>query len=99
MFVFRIERNKYRVEDIIKKNAYDELSVAKVGYNIKEIEINGEKRTYLIIEGNDEKIKEKAKELLSEFVKEVEGEETKKIIELVKEDDNNAVKGFGDIFG
>jgi hypothetical protein len=99
MFVFRIERNKDRVEDIIKKNAYDELSVAKVGYNIKEIEINGEKRTYLIIEGNDEKIKEKAKELLSEFVKEVEGEETKKIIELVKEDDNNAVKGFGDIFG
>ncbi len=99
MFVFRIEKGKQQVEDIIKKNAYDELSVAKAGYKIKEIELDGEKRIYLIIEGTDTKIKEKAKELLSEFVKEVDEEETKKVVELVKEEENSAVKGFGDIFG
>ncbi len=87
-------KNKQKLENLIKEHAYEEGSIARRGYSFKELEINGEKKTYLIVEGD-----EKIKEMLDECAEILKDEEKVQVLKKIKEEEESAVKGFGDIFG
>lgn len=95
--VFKVEKqNLQKVKDILLK---DEI-VSKASVMFKESKSLGLEGNhyYCYISGLDEAC-DKAKELTKDLVEVVNEEDTKKIIEKIKFEEESAMTGFGDIFG
>lgn len=97
MKVVFFTKDKAKVDEIVKK---DDLisrqsllwkSVESLGINDK---FSG--GYFLIIDGNENAV-EKAKELLKDLAEIVENSE--KILEKIKEEEEKAIEGFGNILG
>lgn len=91
---------KGELTKILEADPYAEGSFARIGYKTKEGAIIGEDKTkfYLYISGEDRFLKnaeEKLKGLATRTKEDVE----KRIIELIEKEEENAVSGFGEIFG
>lgn len=95
--VFFIEKEKYpqardraSSDDVVSRQSLtfrdsQGLGLEKEGY-------------YLLVSGSDEGIK-KAREILKGLGRELKGEEGKGVTELIKEQEEEAMEGFGGIFG
>lgn len=96
VFVVKPE-NKSKVENIVRR---DEL-ISRQSITIRSAEsLNLDEKYdgyFLIIDG-DEKAVEKANELLKDLCKKIEKDE-KEILDKIKEDEDKAIEGFGNIVG
>lgn len=99
--IYKITKeNLKEAKKTLEENPYDTESFARAGYKLREgkglgMQFDGQ-YVYISAEENlikkfDEKLKEKA-EILS-------GEEFNKVKEAIEKEDENAVQGFGNIFG
>jgi uncharacterized protein YqgV (UPF0045/DUF77 family) len=91
MMVFLV-KDKGKLDELLKENAYTEDSVARMGYNVKEMD----GRVYLVVEGNEE---EKVMAALGNAIERVDEEERERVMAKLKEEEESAVAGFGGIFG
>ena len=99
--VYECENSKRKdLTAILEKDPYDENSFSRKGYKLKEGKILGldNEKIYLYIKA-DEKFFKTLNERLENIVKECDEETTNKIIEKIKEEEEQATSGFGDIFG
>ncbi len=95
--VFFIKKENYgKVKDLVSKD--DLISRQSLVFRDNQSLNLKEEGYYLEIEGNDEAIK-KAREILKDLAKELEGEEKEKILETIKNQEESAMSGFGAIFG
>ena len=85
-------KDKGKLDELLKENAYTEDSVARMGYNVKEMD----GRVYLVVEGNEE---EKVMAALGNAIERVDEEERERVMAKLKEEEESAVAGFGGIFG
>ena len=85
-------KDKGKLDELLKENAYTEDSVARMGYNVKEMD----GRVYLVVEGNEE---EKVMAALGSAIERVDKEERERVMAKLKEEEESAVAGFGGIFG
>ncbi|MDD5022895.1 MAG: hypothetical protein PHU63_01880 [Candidatus ainarchaeum sp.] len=99
--VYECENSKKKdLLKIIEADPYEERSFARVGYKLKDGEVIGQdkEKCYLYIKSDDGffKIAEKK---LEGIVKKCEEKVSKEVIEKIKEEEEQATSGFGDIFG
>ncbi len=99
VFGFPVEK-KADLLAILEADPYAETSFARMGYKLKEgAQVGADpKMLYLYISADELAIKaaeEKIKAIEAVIPKETE----KKVIEEVDKEEDNAVSGFGDIFG
>ncbi|MBN2478503.1 hypothetical protein JXB01_04405 [Candidatus Micrarchaeota archaeon] len=94
-----IEKKK-ELTKVLEENPYEKDSFARIGYKTKEgVQIGlDEKKIYIYISADEGLIK-KADEKLKDLCKEAEREESEKVIKNIKEEEEQATSGFGDIFG
>lgn len=87
-------KNASKVKDILLADPVVSLAsiIAKDGKTL------GKDNYYVYISGLETQCK-KALELTKDSVKVLEGEEKEDIINIIKEEQNNAVIGFGGVFG
>ncbi len=95
-FVYEVVNNG-KLKQVLEENPYEENSFSRIGYQIKE-NIIEDGKTYLYI-NTDEKIMKEKFEKIKELVREVNEDTKRKVCEKIKEENENAAKGFGDIFG
>jgi 6-phosphogluconate dehydrogenase (decarboxylating) len=95
--VFFIEKEKFGGA---KNKLYADELVSKQSITVKDSGALGKDTDgyYIQIDGDEEAIK-KAKELLKELAKEVEGGEADGINNAIDEQESSAADGFGAIFG
>jgi len=86
---------KMKVEEKLKKD--DKVSRASI--TVKDGSVYGKEKTYYFLIEGDEETLSKAKELVKENAEEVTGEEKDEIISKIKEEEENALAGFGAILG
>lgn len=85
------ERNNYKkLEERLKK---DEL-VSGASIRIRTASDFGKEGFYFLVEGTEDKI-QKTKEIAKDLAIIVEGEEKKRVIEKIKEEEEKALEGFG----
>lgn len=99
--VYECENSKKKeLTEILEKDPYAEDSFARVGYKLKDGNAIGqnEKNCYLYIKADEEFLK-KTEEKLKDIVKECEEKTANEIIVKIKEEEEQATSGFGDIFG
>lgn len=95
--IFKVEKkNLQHAKDMLLK---DEL-VSKASVLIKEAKSLGLKEEvyYCYISGLEEACK-RAEKLMKELGKKVSEEDKEKIINLIKQEEESALTGFGNIFG
>jgi len=93
--VLKMDTNNYqKVKDLLLK---DDL-VSRSSMVFKEGTIIGKEGYYCYISGTEEQCK-KALEINKELVEEVEDNDKEEIINKIKEEENRAIEGLGNIFG
>jgi len=95
--VFFIEKEKY--SQARDKASSDEL-VSKQSLTFKDSSSLGLEKEgyYLLVSGSDEGVKA-AKGLLKGLAEELKGDEAEKVRSVIKEQEEEAMAGFGGIFG
>lgn len=95
--MFKIEKKNLQR---VKNTALKDEVVSKASILIKEAKSLGLKETvyYCYISGLEEACK-KAEELMKDIGEKVSEENKEKIIKLIKQEEESALTGFGDIFG
>ena len=95
--VFFIEKDKYpqardkaSSDDIVSRQSLTFREGMSLGLH--------EEGYYLLVAGTEDGIK-KAREILKGLARELKGEEAKGVIELLKKQEEQAMEGFGGIFG
>lgn len=95
--VFFIEKDRYpqardkaSSDDVVSRQSLTFREAMSLGLH--------EEGYYLLVSGTEEGIK-KARELLKGLGRELKGEEAKGVIELLKKQEEEAMEGFGGIFG
>lgn len=99
--VYECENSKKKdLTEILEADPYAEDSFARVEHKLKEGKAIGqdEDKCYLYLNTSEEFLK-KAEERLKDLVKECSEEISKKIIEDIQKEEEQATSGFGDIFG
>ncbi len=88
-------KEKTKVDDIVKKD--DLISRQSLLWRSADsLDINNKEGYFLLIEGSEEAI-EKAKNLLKDLAEVVKDNE--EVIKKIKEDEEKAMVGFGNILG
>ena len=91
------KENVAKAENILRS---DTDFAAKQSITVRDAKVLGFEKdgSFFLVSGTDEGI-EKCKELIKEFVEEVNEEEINKVKEKIKEEENKAAEGFGNILG
>jgi uncharacterized protein YaaR (DUF327 family) len=94
--VFVKKENAKKVEEILKN---DEIA-SKQSIKIRDAKSLGfdEDGSFLLIDGTEEGI-EKCKELVKEFIEEIEKERLEEAKRKIMDEEEKAMEGFGNIFG
>ena len=93
-------KDKNELNKILESDPYSKDSISRIGYVIKDgSALDADKdKVYIYISAPEDKVKI-ADQKLKEIAKIVEGENADKIIKHIKDEQNNAATGFGNIFG
>ena len=94
LLLFSKRENSKKLEEKLKK---DDL-VSGASIKVRDASIVNKDGVYFYLEGTEDKIK-KAKELAKDLAEEVLGEEKKKVVKILKEEEERAIEGFGAILG
>ncbi len=99
VFGFPIEK-KAELIAVLEADPYSKTSFARMGYKLKEgAQVGADpKMIYLYVSGDEAAIKA-AEPGIKQLEVAVPKETEKKVIEEVDKEEDNAVSGFGDIFG
>ncbi len=99
--VYECENSKKKdLNKILEEDPYAENSFARVGYKLKDGKAIGqdENKCYLYISASEEFFKF-VEEKLKDVAEECKEEISKKIIQDIQKEEEQATSGFGDIFG
>jgi len=94
LLLFSKRENSKKLEEKLKK---DDL-VSGASIKVRDASIVSKEGVYFYIEGTEDKIK-KARELAKDLGEEVLGEEKEKVVNILKEEEEKAIEGFGAILG
>ena len=94
LLLFSKRENSKKLEEKLKK---DDL-VSRASIKVRDAGIVNKEGVYFYIEGTEDKIK-KARELAKDLGEEVLGEEKEKVVNILKEEEEKAIEGFGAILG
>jgi len=94
LLLFSKRENSKKLEEKLKK---DDL-VSGASIKVRDAGIVNKEGVYFYIEGTEDKIK-KARELAKDLGEEVLGEEKEKVVNILKEEEEKAIEGFGAILG
>ncbi len=95
--VFFIEPDNYVQA---KGKVYGDELVSRQSITLRDSSSLGvdKKGYYLLVDGEDESIKQ-AKKILSGLAKELTGPEAEKVLSAIEQQESSAAEGFGAIFG
>jgi uncharacterized protein (DUF2164 family) len=94
LLLFCKKENGKKLEEKLKK---DDL-VSGASIKIRDASIANKDGFYFYLEGTEDRIK-KARELAKDLSSEIDGEEKEKVKKILKEEEENAIEGFGAILG
>lgn len=86
--------NFEKVKELLLKDD----QVSRISINFREGSIVGEKDIYFVYLQGPEEIVKKAIELTNHLTEQIDEESEKKIIEKLKEEESQAIEGFGNLF-
>jgi hypothetical protein len=91
---------KPEINSILESDPYSEDSFARVGYKLKDGSVIDEdqSKVYVFISASEDFIK-KADERMKDTAEILDEEATERIANKIKEEEEAAASGFGDIFG
>jgi len=91
---------KNELKKILDEDPYSEDSISRIGYILKDGSTLGEddKKVYVYISAPEEKVAIVSKKIGS-ITSEVKGDVADRIVSKIKDEQNKATEGFGNIFG
>lgn len=95
-------KDKKGLEKFIENTKYEEVGLARIGYNMKTADALGLKEVnkedyYIYIKVPDEQV-DVVKEQIKDYVEFLEGEEKEKVVKAFTDLESAAEEGFGALF-